>query len=394
MTDNKIIEAYHNPLIGLISVSKLAQKLKLKKKYVHDVLKNQEQYQVEKVYKYNPNDNIPILSNPRSYQADLMFFDKMSRTNNGITCLLTIINICTRKAYVYPLKTKEKLEVSNVFNKFLHDINNNISLLTTDNGPEFKNNIMSSICSKHNIRQYFGFAGDHRVTGRIERFNRTLRSLIDRYMNLYNTTKYNDVLPLLVENYNDTPNSALFNESPNKITDETIVRVLMDEKVEYDKLYSKINKYNIGDTVRHLEKKNLFEKGDVKYSRDVCKITEKKGNSYYLDDEKTPYRYYELAKVGEVHKFIKPEVLTNIETTPNTFKELVHQLKIEHKVGKELKLLDTIPDKKLRDYKDEITQALEKNEGRMTRQNIRDVQQKQLDEQIAMKRQTRSQTKK
>ena len=43
----------------------------------------------------------------------------------------------------------------------------------------------------------------------IERFNRTLRSRIDKYMTTHKTKNYIAVLDKLVENYNETEHSAI-----------------------------------------------------------------------------------------------------------------------------------------------------------------------------------------
>ena len=332
-SDNNVVKSYHDPRFGLMSSSKLALKLKQNKGVVHEALKNQEHYQINKTYKYNPKDNIPIMSNPRSYQADLMFFDKLKNKNNGYTCILTIINTTTRKAYVYPLKTKEKREVANAFEKFFKKIKYKISELTTDNGPEFKNNILNGICEENNIRQYYGDPDDHRITGRIERFNRTLRTLIDRYMNFNDTTRYVDVLDDLVDNYNDTPHAALFNDTPEGIKDTTVVKVLMKEKKRLDELRPKIDQFHVGDNVRHLEKKNMFEKGNIKYSREVKPIVKKSGYSYYLEGDRTPYRFYQLTKVDNVQPY---------EKQPGNLplKQQMKQLNVEQKINKELKQID------------------------------------------------------
>ena len=50
----------------------------------------------------------------------------------------------------------------------------------------------------------------------IERFNRTLRGRIDKYMTTNKTKKYIDVLNKLVKNYNNTVNSAT-GEIPNDL---------------------------------------------------------------------------------------------------------------------------------------------------------------------------------
>ena len=74
------------------------------------------------------------------------------------------------------------------------------------------------------------------------------------------------------------------------------------------------------------------------------------------------------------------------------------------KVARKLMIEEKITDKKLRDFKDEIAQVLEKNEGlpprpwgckgRMTRKQEADLKQKLADEINANKRQTRASKKK
>ena len=50
----------------------------------------------------------------------------------------------------------------------------------------------------------------------IERFNRSLRGKIDKYMTTHKTKKYIDVLNKLVNNYNNTVNSST-GEVPNNL---------------------------------------------------------------------------------------------------------------------------------------------------------------------------------
>ena len=43
----------------------------------------------------------------------------------------------------------------------------------------------------------------------VERFNRSIRELIDKYMIEYNTHKYIDVLDKLINNYNNRKHSGI-----------------------------------------------------------------------------------------------------------------------------------------------------------------------------------------
>lgn len=50
----------------------------------------------------------------------------------------------------------------------------------------------------------------------IERFNKTLRGLLDKYMSLNKTKKYIDALPDLIANYNNTTHAST-KEAPNDL---------------------------------------------------------------------------------------------------------------------------------------------------------------------------------
>lgn len=47
-----------------------------------------------------------------------MFLDKFKKYNDGFNILFNIININTRKAYVFPLKNKGEKSIKDAFAKF------------------------------------------------------------------------------------------------------------------------------------------------------------------------------------------------------------------------------------------------------------------------------------
>ena len=50
---------------------------------------------------------------------------------------------------------------------------------------------------------------EHNKLGIVDRFCRTLREKINKYLSMHNTTKYIDVLPKLVFNYNNAYHSGI-----------------------------------------------------------------------------------------------------------------------------------------------------------------------------------------
>jgi hypothetical protein len=339
--EQKIKDAYYETLL---SSAKLAKKLDLPVSKVKKVLDKLEEKQITQTKQIRQSDYFTIESNPYMYQADLMFIDKYSRQNKGISILLNILNSCTRKAWVYPIKSKEKDEIFNAFIHFLKEIKYEIRTLTTDNGTEFTNKKFNQLIEKNNIHHYLVEPEDHRKNMRVERFNQTLRGMIKKYMVANDTLTFIDVLPKMVELYNDTPHDSLFNKSPNNIDELTVVKIMVQERKRNKKILKKSKGFNIGDQVRTIKKKKMFEKGRVTFNSSIHTITHKNRYTYYVDDETSrPYQYYELLKVGDVVK--RPE-----KPKEDKFDTKEKHVNKERKIEKEIKLypilLLYLPDRK------------------------------------------------
>ena len=98
--------------------NKLNKKIPLNK--VKLILKNIENIQTNKKDNSYKNKFIPIVNQPGTYQCDLTFYTQYQKFNNGYHILLTIININSKYAYVYPLKNKEGDTILQAFKQFLN----------------------------------------------------------------------------------------------------------------------------------------------------------------------------------------------------------------------------------------------------------------------------------
>jgi len=92
----------------------------------------------------------------------------------------------------------------------------------------------------------------------VERFNRTLRERIGRYMTENSTKRWIDYLPEAIENYNNTYHSSI-GMIPNLVSFQNRAEV-------FKKLYPDIDlkvkcKLKVGWRVRIPTKKSIFEKG-------------------------------------------------------------------------------------------------------------------------------------
>ena len=93
----------------------------------------------------------------------------------------------------------------------------------------------------------------------VERWNRTIKRIMWKYFTANNTMKYIDVLPEIIQKYNNTYHRSIKRTS-------AFARDPSSYQHVFEALYGKIQtitppKYKVGDRVRTVKKKKTFEKG-------------------------------------------------------------------------------------------------------------------------------------
>lgn len=139
-------------------------------------------------------------------QADLVDMSNYNWNNNGFNWILTVIDVYSRKAWAVKLKNKSAKSVTEGIEPILKSVKPNI--LHTDNGSEFVSKQFKTLCQKYSIKQIFGSPYSPHSQGHIERFNKTLKSLIFRHFTNCNTKIWINVLDKYVLEYNNTEHSV------------------------------------------------------------------------------------------------------------------------------------------------------------------------------------------
>eukprot|EP00732_Lithocolla_globosa_P001487 Lithocolla_globosa_v1_NODE_752_length_3331_cov_1184.225275.p1 type:complete len:350 gc:universal NODE_752_length_3331_cov_1184.225275:1932-883(-) len=325
---DKLIALYYDPESGFISANALHKKSKgeYTLKEIKQFLESQETEQIHKIKKVKKNLYFPIMGVTGTYQADLTFFRKYKKSNGGHEYILTCIKINTRKAYAKALKTKSEKEVNTKFEEIINEAGDMTSV-STDAGSEFQKSF-TKLLKKYNITHYITNAGDKNKQGKVERFNRTIRERIEKYLTSRNTNKWVDVLDSLVRNYNNTEHSSIGIE-PNNVTNR-IEKVIQDadrEKVDY--IDKNIPSYEVGDEVRLKKKRGTFDKrSGQQYEEGTYIITKVNAFSYRLKGVNRTIKPYEIIKVNDVSTFQKKD---------NVFdrKKEVKELKINNELKRE-----------------------------------------------------------
>jgi len=309
----KILDLYNDPFEGFSSANVLYEKLnkEIPLKFIKQVLSETKTEQITSNFNPNAKKYIPITAPPYTYQMDLTFFESMNlykNNNDGVYILLNIIEISSRKAWSYGLKNKTKDAVFDAVSDFISK--NTVKRLESDAGSEFDNNQLKEMCIQSEIELFlFDKKESPNSMGKIERFNKTIRDKITKYMTAKETNRFIDVLPKLIDNYNNTKHRSI-NMTPNEAySQENMSEIEFHEKQKGYKVKDEIlTKYKIGEKVRYkLERtgENKFTKSNVGWSKTVhyIKGVNRNGTNVLLDNN-TWYFIYQIKKVDDESKSV------------------------------------------------------------------------------------------
>ena len=310
MSEILLRKLFYNPETGLQGVESLYRKSKeldptITRKEVTAWLKKQETSQVHAPVR-KIKHFFPIKSNylDHIWQVDLMDVSSQAHNNSGINFFLCAIDIWSRFVWVRLLKNKTNVTCTEAFSSILKESGRKPKVLMSDLGSEWISRNFKSLMKTNDIEQSFAEVGDHHRMGIVERFNKTIRNLLTRFMTAYKTKRYVDAIPKLVINYNNTKHSST-GSTPSKPDDEKIRAII---KKKESKAKEDETEFNIGDSVRSLKNRVMFEKGAIaKYSSTVHKIVNFIGTKRYELDNGKSYLYYQLRPANDTETFEPPE---------------------------------------------------------------------------------------
>ena len=158
---------------------------------------------------------------------DLANFDRQGRYNRGYNFLLCVIDAFTRKAWVVPLKNKKASTVLDGF-KTIHAQAGRIDKLASDLGKEFFNREFAAYCQERNIRHFCPRTSGKAVLA--ERFIKTLKKLLMRYMTARKTRTFLPALEGIVEGYNNKYHRIL-RTTPQDLEDDPVAQRAWTERL-------------------------------------------------------------------------------------------------------------------------------------------------------------------
>ena len=218
-----------------------------------------------------------------TYQIDLVDMQTYSDVNRGFKYLLTVIDVFSEYAWAIPIKNKSAEEVTKAMDTILTK-DRHPKKIQADQGTEFFNSCFTKLLKKYNIHLYYTFS--NLKASIIERFNRTLKSMMWKKFTLNGNYKWIDLVSDLVDRYNDTKHRTI-QMKPKDVSEKHEKTLLRRYKAMEPKFVKKA-RFKIGDKVRVSKIKHVFEKGYTpNYTTEIFTITKVKKTkpvTYLLKD--------------------------------------------------------------------------------------------------------------
>ena len=247
------------------------------------------------------------------WAADLADLSALKEDNQGVKFLLLVIDIFSKYGWIIPLKDKKGETVAKALKQIFKE-GRRPGKLWTDKGREFFNKDVKDLVELYSTE-------NEEKSSIVERWIRTIKDKMWKYFTDNNTYNYMSVLPDLLQDYNNTVHSSTKFSPVDASKEEnelTIWRNLYPDRLKINRLTPK---FSVGDEVRIIKKKKVFEKGyttrwteeifTIKEIRDTNPITYKlsdlqgeeiKGTFYEPELQKTEQQIYRIEKIIKKEK--------------------------------------------------------------------------------------------
>lgn len=208
------------------------------------------------------------------WQADLAEVQHLAGANNGIRYLLTCIDVFSKYAWVVPIKSKSTESMVKAFGELFKRARGRVPLkLQTDKGKEFTCGAVQALLRAKHVH-HFSSNSDMKAAV-VERFNRTIKTRMWRYLTAKATKRYMGVLQRLVDSYNHSVHRSIGMAPADvrKQHEETVWRRLYGTQSVNKKQHRRKHTPKPGEVVRISRWKGTFEKGyEPNWSKELFNV--------------------------------------------------------------------------------------------------------------------------
>ena len=294
-------------------------------KFLDEQIENQLLKQVKKETTKKLG-SIHAFSENQTWQVDIFFMTKYKKQNNGFSYILCAVDVFTRKAYAVGMKSKNADDCISAFKSIVSTAGVPF-VITTDTDSTLTGNLFQEYLSNNNIAHNVVILNDHQSLGIIDRFARTLKSILNAYFIRNDDTNWIRILDKVIKQYNNTPHKSLNDIKPNDVDKNN--DIILGINLWKSKQNKTISDLDVGDNVR-LKISGVFKKGtEPSWSDEIYVVKSTKGKSIELTDG-SRHKRTSLLKI--------PKNFTKI--TKNIIKEATK----EDKINRKLRLVGVNPE--------------------------------------------------
>ena len=146
----------------------------------------------------------------------------ISKFNKGFRFLVCVIDIFSKYSWVVLLKYKKDVSIVNAFQKILDDSNRKPNKIWLDKGSEFYNRSVKSWLQDNDVVMYS--AHNEGKSAVSERFIRTLKNTIYKYMTSVSKNVYIDKLDDMIDEFNNAHHRTI-KMKPIDIKNNTYINI-------------------------------------------------------------------------------------------------------------------------------------------------------------------------
>ena len=320
-----IYKKYNRPGAQKLLLLAKSEGIQTTLKDVKEFIASRTEEQQLKESKHTKQSNGHIVSyNPfNRLQLDIFVLKKYESYNKGYEYILCIMDVFSRKAFCYPMKTKSLSDTTPAIKKFfsssgIHEFNKNaLVIIMSDSDSAFKGDNrdedqnFQKILSNNNAVLEPVKLNDHHALGVIDIFAKNLKRVLSKEFLENKSAEWINILPKIIEQYNSTPHTALDNITPNDaITDPKKRMHVMHLNILKAKENGFVADLKQGDKVR-IDDTAMFKKGtESRWSDQVHLVQSASGKTVTLEDG-TTHRRDKILMVPH-HTVIAPVAEKNV----------------------------------------------------------------------------------
>ena len=200
-------------------VNKLYKQVKKEGKYnlskakIQRWLQNQLSFSLNKCISRNfKRGKVIVEGIDDQFEADLASMVDYEKSNDGFKYLLVVIDVFSCYGWIKPLKNKFANTIVSAFENILKE-GRTPRRLRTDAATDFTSRPFQNLMKNNNITHFT--THNEKQANYVERFIKTIKNKIRRYMSEKRTERYIDILQPMVHSYNRTWHSGIKSEPIN-----------------------------------------------------------------------------------------------------------------------------------------------------------------------------------